>query len=453
MRKFVIIAVLALYLLTGCAAVQPPAPLAPLPEQPTVLPVETASSSPDVITDLVPPLEDDEIEPPAPVPEEIAAPAPSCEPIHDFTGQDSIPVPPPPVELPGLIDKIFAENPQFSGSVLVVRGNQIIFCRGYGKANAESGVENTPGTKFLIGSVTKQFTSMAIMQLYEKGLLDINDKLSQYIPDFTARGDITLWNLLTQTSGILDYLNDYPFVISSIPFEEVSQRNLINLVKTKPLKFEPGSKYSYSNTNYLILGYIVEKVSGMSYGDFLSRNIFEPLGMKDTGLLNIGSPPDNMAKGHTHPGVPVQYFTPEGEIIADTANSVKGAYGAGRLYSTVGDLYLWDRALATEKLISKEYIDMMFYPHVPVPDAVPECAYGFGWVIENDPDVGTIVRHTGTLSGFRAYNGMFADRGITVIVLMNVKELKGRESIVPALKQILGVSRLRNQGQENPPLI
>ena len=427
MRKLVVATVLALRLLTGCFAFETPVlPSNALPEQPAaLLPTESAVPTPGDVP--------------------VFTPAP--------VEQVLLPAPPPPAELPGLIDRFFAEYPEFSGSVLIGRGKRIIFCKSYGMANAETRVENTPDTKFLVGSVTKQFTSMAIMQLYEKGLLDINDKLSQYIPDFTRGGGISLWNLLTNTSGILDYLNDYPTIISSIPYEEVSQRQLINLIKTEPLKFEPGSKYSYSNSNYLILGYIVEKVSGMPYGDYLAQNIFEPLGMEDTGILSIGSPPENMAKGHTRPGAPVRYYTPEGDIIADTANSVKGAYGAGRLYSTVGDLWIWDRALKTEKLISKEYIDMMFYPHVPVPNAEPECTYGFGWVIESDPDAGTIIRHTGTLSGFRAYNGIFADRGFIVIVLFNIKEFSGRETIIPSLKQILPVSSLSNQSQENPPVV
>jgi CubicO group peptidase (beta-lactamase class C family) len=445
MRKLIIPIVLAICLLTGCFAFDTPAiPLERLPEQPAAfLPDESAAPAPGGVPVITPPPEEGETVQPAPDETESSAPV----------EQVLLPAPPPPVELPKLIDGFFAEYPEFSGSVLIARGNRIIFCKGYGMANAETGAENTPDTKFLVGSVTKQFTSMAVMQLYEKGLLDINDKLSKYIPDFTRGGEITLWNLLTNTSGIVDFLNDYPPIISSIPYEEVSQRRLIDLIKTQPLKFKPGEKYSYSNSNFLILGYIVEKVSGMSYGDYLAQNIFEPLGMENTGIMSIGSPPENMARGHTRPGVPVRYYTAGGEIIDDTANSVKGAYGAGRLYSTVGDLWIWDRALKTEKLISKEYIDMMFYPHVPVPNAVPECSYGFGWVIDSDPDVGTIIRHTGTLSGFRAYNGILADRGFIVIVLFNTKEFSGREAIIPSLKKILPVSSISKQSQENPPVV
>jgi CubicO group peptidase (beta-lactamase class C family) len=354
--------------------------------------------------------------------------------------------PPPSADLPPTsalqeeLDRIFADNKDFSGSVLIEKSGQVLLCKSYGMADKENGVKSTPDTKFLIGSVTKQFTAMAVMQLYEKGLLDIYDKLSDYVPDFTRGGDITLWNLLTQTSGISDYLNGDPPIVSSIPYEALSESALIDLIKTQPLVFEPGSRYAYSNTNYLILGYIVEVISGLSYGDYLAQNIFEPLGMKNTGIFDVKKPPENMAVGYMRSGEPVRYFTDDGEIITDSACFVTGSYGCGCLYSTVGDLYLWDKALSTEKLISTSYINMMFNPTVPVPGAVPECAYGFGWVIDNDPDVGTIIRHTGILSGFRAYNGLLTDKDMTVIILYNIKEFDGRNMMIPNLKQALGAS-------------
>lgn len=464
MRRIVTAFILTLYLLTGCTALKSSALQSVLLSRPaSIQSLATTAPASDALTEKPSQVPDAAYDVASPIPTNNGSPAPDASntpatspsnaPIMPSDGQDLPPVPPPPVEYPALLDQIFSECQGFSGSVLIARGGSVIFSKSYGMANPDYGITNTTETKFLVGSVTKQFTAMAVMQLYEKGLLNISDKLSKYIPDFSRGGDITLWNLLTHTSGILDYLNDDPPIIASIPFEEVGQRHLISLIKTQPLKFEPGSKYSYSNSNYLILGYIVEKVSGLSYGDYLIQNIFEPLGMQNTGLLDFRYPPENMAKGHWRTGVPILYYTPEGDIIAETANSVKGAYGAGRLYSTVGDLYIWDQALQAETLLSKPYMDMMFYSHVPVPNAVPKSAYGFGWVVEDDRQAGTVIRHTGTLSGFRAYNGMFADRGVTVIVLMNVKEFSGREDLIPALKEILGISRLRNQSQENPPTV
>jgi CubicO group peptidase (beta-lactamase class C family) len=418
-RKTVFAWFLALCLLAGCAAVhtgEHPEQSASAPALGSTSPAVTASAQPVPASDAL----------------AVDQPASASSPSPVQTPEKPVSEP-----LSAELDKVFSDNSAFAGSVLIEKEGRIVLCKAYGMADAEKGIKNTPVTTFLVGSVTKQFTAMAVMQLYVKGLLDINDTLAEYIPDFSRGGDITLWNLLTQTSGITDYMNDEPLLLAQIPYEELSAESIIALAGTKPLKFEPGAQYSYCNTNYVILGYIVERISGMSYGDYLEKHIFEPLGMKHTGVFDISKPPGHMAAGHMRADEPVRYFTDEGEVVTDTASFVTGSYGAGCLYSTVVDLYLWDKALKAEKLIPKEYIDRMFYPSVPVPGAIPECAYGFGWVIDSDPHVGTIVRHTGILSGFRAYNGLLTDKDMTVIVLSNIKEFDGRNMIIPAVKQVL----------------
>jgi CubicO group peptidase (beta-lactamase class C family) len=412
MKKSFAALLLAFCLLSGCAAVS----TAGQPEQPaSVLPLMQPSPvRPEPASDALA------------VSQEISDPPPS--PSSTPSLQEAA--------LSEQLDRLFASLPEFSGSVLIQKTGKIILYKSYGLASAEGGVKNTPDTKFLIGSVTKQFTAVAVMQLYEKGLLDIKGKLSDYIPDFKRGSEITLKNLLTQTSGIADYLNGDPALVSQIPCAELSARKLVDLVGDMPLKFEPGTKYAYSNTNYLLLGYIVEQISGLAYGDYLEKNILEPLGMTNTGVFDINHPPPDMATGYMQPGEPVCYFTSDAGSYTDRANFVMGSYGAGCLYSAVGDLCLWDRALSTEKLVSRSSVNLMFNPTVPVPGADPECAYGFGWVIENDPLVGTVVRHTGILSGFRAYNGWFADMGVIVIVLSNIKEFTGRDTLIPSLKQL-----------------
>ena len=435
-RKTITALILALCLLSGCAAFE-----TALIPPPTAMPDQAASALP------LPPPSAEASAPAAVSPPPEATATPSAAPELSQPSVDSpIDETQPPVIIPQQdalseqLDHIFADLDEFSGSVLIMRSKNILLNKSYGMADSETGIMNTPDTKFLIGSVTKQFTAMAVMQLYEKGLLDINDRLSSYLPDFSRSADITLENLLTHTSGIMDYMNDDIQLLPEIPHDALSVRYIINLVGEKPLKFEPGLKYAYSNTNYLILGYIIEVVSGLSYGDYLALHIFEPLAMKNTGVIDINHLPEGMAAGHMRYGVPVRYYSAAGEIIADSANSAMGSYGAGCLYSTVWDLYLWDLALSTEKLLSKRYIDMMFNPSVPIPDAEIEGTYGYGWVIENDPDVGTIRRHTGSLSGFRAYNGLFADRGETVIILYNIKAFVGRDEMLPAVKQVLSAS-------------
>jgi CubicO group peptidase (beta-lactamase class C family) len=441
MRKTVLACLLALCLLAGCASVEQAAmsslhsasalPLASPSPEASAMPL----SSPAPIT----PSET----PPSPSPETsaIAVLVPSSEiTAASPTGSavtETAPPSPSDEALSERLNQVFADFPGFSGSVLIERAGHVLLCKGCGMADAAMGIANTPDTKFLVGSVTKQFTSMAIMQLYAKGLLDIRDKVSTYIPDFDRGNDITLTNLLTQTSGIPDFLNDDPELLTTIPTEALSEELIIGLMKTEPLKFEPGSKYAYSNTNYLILGYIVEKVSGLSYGDYLARNIFEPLGMDNTGVVDVAHLPDLMATGHRYDNTPVLFTDDNGAVIAENASATAGSFGAGCLYSTVGDLYLWDRALSTEMLLPKKYMDMILAPSVHIENPAVDWSYGFGWVIENDPDVGTVYRHTGVLGGFRAYNGIFAEHDITVIVLFNTMDFPDRDKLIPAVKKAL----------------
>ncbi len=372
--------------------------------------------------------------------------APSGSPSVSPTGAEATMSPEPasedpaqtPTVLAETLDQVFEGFEDFCGSVLIEKDGQVLLYKAYGLSDTETGDVNTANSKFLIGSVTKQFTSMAVMQLYEKGLLDIHDKLSEYIPDFPRGGDIELVDLLRQTSGIADYMNDgTPAIVDALTPDELNEESIITIIKTKPLKFEPGSKYSYSNTNYLILGTIVEKVSGLSYEDYLKQNIFDVLGMNDTGVFDIANPPENMTVGHWGLDKPVCFFTETGEIDAEVANATAAGFGAGCLYSTVWDLYLWDRALSTEKLLSKKYMDMIFAPAVNVVGAIIPSDYGFGWILQTDPDFGAIHEHTGTLGGFRAFNGLFVEHDITVILLYNNAEFMGRKELLPAVKQAL----------------
>jgi CubicO group peptidase (beta-lactamase class C family) len=431
MRKTAAAWLLLLCLLAGCASVTawqeaPQAAKPPAAAYPAYAP-PLMSQFPE--TSDVQPSPGASVLPSEPVPSaEAAAASPSADPAALAALSEQL-------------DQLFAGCPEFSGSVLIEKGGQILLSKGYGMADAAGGAENTPDTKFLTASVTKQFTAMAVMQLYEKGRLDLTDRLSEYIPDFPRGGDITLWNLLTQTSGIPDFLNDDPKLLASVQYKELSEDMIIGLIEKKPLKFEPGTKYAYSNTNYVILGTIVEKVSGMGYGDYLFENIFKPLGMEDTGVFDIDAPPEGMAAGHIKADTPVDYDDPDPEKNYDV--STMGIYGAGCLYSTVGDLYLWDQALRSGTLLPKSYMNMIFAPSVYIPGALVQSYYGYGWVIENDPDVGRVIRHTGALSGFRAYNGLFPDIDATVVILYNNMTFTGRDGLIPAIKGALAASSRR----------
>ena len=295
MRKTVLACALALCLLTGCISSAKQTSVIPLIPIPSATAAPTVSPSPSI----------------TPPPEVTPSPSPTEAPPSSETSPEPSETPhdPSPSDdaLAERLDEVLTGFTEFSGSVLIGRSGCVLLSKGYGMADAGKELENTTETRFLVGSVTKQFTSMAVMQLYAKGLLDIGDKLSKYVPDFTRGDEIVLQNLLNQNSGIMDFLNDEPELLSTLPTEALSTEYVIGLVKDKPLKFEPGSKYSYSNTNYLLLGYIVEQVSGMSYGDYLKKNIFEPLGMSDTGVVDVAHLPENMAVGNWRTGTPAPF--------------------------------------------------------------------------------------------------------------------------------------------------
>jgi CubicO group peptidase (beta-lactamase class C family) len=265
-------------------------------------------------------------------------------------------------------------------------------------ANYEYSVPNKPDTKFHLGSITKQFTSMAVMQLSEKGLLDVKDPLSKYIPDYPNGSKITIHQLLTHTSGIPDYINDDDtFWNISMYYHSID--SIIARFKNKKLEFKPGSKYGYSNSGYVLLAYIIEKVSGMPYESYMEKSIFAPLGMKDTGYDFCKPLVKDRASG---------YSLSSGRLVnADFIDSsnLKGADG---LYSTAEDLHKWDSALYTEKLVSRETLNKIFTPYPPAEN------YGYGWIIE-----GSTMRHTGKMNGFYNYIGRDAKDRSVVIILSN----------------------------------
>ncbi|MEA1964396.1 MAG: serine hydrolase [Candidatus Aerophobetes bacterium] len=289
----------------------------------------------------------------------------------------------------------------FSGSILIAEGGIILLSKGYGMANYENNVPNISQTKFRLGSVTKQFTAMAIIQLEEKGLLKVNDPLSKYLPDYPNGEEITTHHLLTHTSGIPNFTS-FPEYRETIMLPSPVEKT-IERFKYKPLEFAPGEKFSYSNSGYLLLGYIIEKVSGKSYEEYLKENIFQPLNMTNTGYDHHSTIIKHRASGYLL-GV-------NGLVNADYIDMFI-PYAAGALYSTVEDLYLWDRALYTEKLVSKSSLDKMFTPF--------KGNYGYGWFIMRAFNR-KLITHGGVINGFYAYISRYADDEVCIIVLSNIE--------------------------------
>jgi CubicO group peptidase (beta-lactamase class C family) len=237
----------------------------------------------------------------------------------------------------------YVDNGQFNGTVLVADNGKLVFKKGYGMANMEYSIPNTTDTKFRLGSLTKQFTAMLIMQLVEQGKLKLEGKITDYLTDYSkAAGDkITIHHLLTHTSGIPNYTNlpDYR------TFEPNQYRplDLIKKFSDLPLEFEPGSAFAYSNSGYILLGAIIEKVTGKPYEKVLQENIFTPLQMHNTGYDASYKVLPKRASGNETWNLVYQNASYMDRSIP---------YAAGALYSTAGDLALWDQALYTDKLLS-----------------------------------------------------------------------------------------------------
>jgi CubicO group peptidase (beta-lactamase class C family) len=278
----------------------------------------------------------------------------------------------------------FTERESFTGAVLVARNGEVLLSQGYGLADRDKNLPNTPQTKYRLGSISKQFTATAILLLQAQNQLNVQDPICPYIPECPALWqDITIHHLLTHTSGIPDFTNfpDYETtkVTSSSPMQTIAR------FKNRPLDFRPGEKWDYSNSGYILLGHIIEQVSGQSYETFLQQNIFEPVQMENTGYEhNDGS----LAIGYTG-------FYDHWEKAAYIDMTIP--YAAGGLYSTIEDLYRWDRVLHTEQLISQELLHLMFTPHARIPDT--GLSYGYGWII-GEMNNHQAVSHDGGIKGF-----------------------------------------------------
>ncbi len=305
------------------------------------------------------------------------------------------------------------ESGVLSGTVLVAQ-NGMLFAKGYGLADKDAVIPNTPQTRFRIGSITKQFTAMAILILQERGKLHITDHICLYIPDCPQDWQpITIAHLLTHSSGIPDYTNFPGFVPTWT--QPTTPEELISRFKNMPLEFTPGSRFRYSSSGFILLGYIIERVSGESYAAFLQGNIFAPLKMNNTGY------------DVAYPALP-QHATGyyRGYIKPDPYDP-SVLYAAGALYSTVEDLNIWDQALMRHTLISQQTSEAMFTLHIPCPSAGPggcllstDRGYGYGLFIAAEPR-GELVYHVGHIDGFFTYDSFYPASKLSVVVLSNLE--------------------------------
>ena len=297
----------------------------------------------------------------------------------------------------------YVTNRSFMGSVLIARGTNVVFSKGYGFANVEWDIPNSPTTKFRLGSITKQFTAAAILLLEERGKLKVEDPISKYVPDAPpAWNAVTIAHLLTHTSGIPSFTS-FPEYKSREPFA-TSTEQIVSWFRDKPLEFQPGLTMNYSNSGYVLLGYIIERVTGDSYERFVQQNIFAPLGMKDSGYDSNTAIIKNRAAGYS-PG-------PGGRVNAGFID-MSIPHAAGALYSTTEDLLRWEQGLFGGKLLSPASLQKMLTPPAQRAD------YAFGVVVGTDNGHKTIS-HNGGIEGFNTAMGYYPDDKLTVIVLSNM---------------------------------
>lgn len=288
---------------------------------------------------------------------------------------------------------------EFSGTVLLAVEDRIILNRGYGFANREHQVNHIPETKFRIGSITKQFTAMAIMMLHERGILQVEDNLSRYIPSYRYSDQITIHHLLTHTSGIPNITQVANFI--EIMKQPTTLEKTIYLFLNLELEFQPGTMFRYTNTGYILLAYIIEQSTGLSYGDFLNQHIFIPLNMMNTGCDNHKEIIIHRAQGYEF----------ESWFVNAAYMDMTLPVGGGNLYSTTGDLYKWDQALYTENLVNQESLEKMFTPN--------EFGYGYGWFIHTN-DNRRQIHHGGGIVGFKNKIIRYVDERVTIIILNNL---------------------------------
>ena len=293
----------------------------------------------------------------------------------------------------------------FSGAVLLAREGEPLLAKGYGFANAEWQIPNTSKTKFRIGSITKQFTSMLVMQLREQGRLKVEDSVCLYVkPCPDAWKPVTIHHLLTHTSGIPTYTAIAAWREGNMVPRTVDQ--VVAFFRDLPLQWAPGEKYAYNNSGYFLLGLVIEKVTGQKFEQALKDMILTPMGMADTGYDWSSTILPHRASGYSGRG---------NTVVNAAALDMQQPYAAGAMYSTVEDLLKWDQALYTEKLLPEASKQLMWTPNKE--------NYGYGWMI-GQPAAGMFgghkrLAHGGGINGFSTVIVRLPETRTTVIVLAN----------------------------------
>lgn len=309
------------------------------------------------------------------------------------------------VKIDSILSKHFAKNNP-GAAVLVSQGDKILYRSAIGMADLELGIKLTPDMKFYIGSNTKQFTAVSILLLAQKGKISLSDNLCKYFPDFSANcEEITIHHLLNHSSGIYDYTSD-DLILSSFG-HDITKEQMLTKIKSGSTTSRPGDVYSYNNSGYYLLGLIIEKIANVTYAEFLSANIFMPLGMMDSQYGDYRSIIERRVKGYDQRG---QSFT---NAAYWDLNQV---YSAGGIISSVDDLMKWRNALNEGKLLNKKYLQLAQTNHKLNNNMFSNYGYGFDL---RELAGKNAIGHAGGFSGFYSYATYLTESGIYIVVLSN----------------------------------
>ena len=327
------------------------------------------------------------------------------------------------------LDTFFAKlqaKSGFNGAVLVAQYGKIIYKKGFGYANYFTKSNINTHTHFQLASVSKQFTAVAIMQLHEKGLLNYDDAIYKHIPGFPYDSSLTIRSLLTHRSGLSDYAYNMDKVYDKkIPL--TNQKVVEMMIRLKPhIDYRPNAKFSYNNTNYMLLAYIVEKLSGINFREYAKKNLFEPAGMSESFIYDPMHP-EMLRTAATG------YIPRRGGPVVSEFNHLDGVTGDKGIYSTVEDLYHWDVALNEEKLVKFSTLEEAFTPQHTTPKVLAK-NYGFGWRLSQLDNGEWLTYHTGWWHGFKNYYLHNPKDNSAIIILGNMaNHALGRVNIVQSI--------------------
>lgn len=309
------------------------------------------------------------------------------------------------VKVDSLLSQIFKDKNGPGGVFMVAKNGKPIYQKAFGNANIELGIKMQTRNVFQLGSMTKQFTAIAILMLVEQGKIDLQKPISTYIPDYPMGDKITVHHLLTHTSGIKDFTKMKS--LNQIAQQNLSPKQMVDFFKNEPVDFNPGEKFEYNNSGYVILGYLIELVSGDTYENYINKNIFQKIGMKHSRYASDVAIIKDRAYG---------YQQKTSAYVNKTAISFSIPFSSGALMSTVDDMLLWQNALNNQLLLKSETIKKAFIKYKLNCGEIFN--YGYGWHLKDIDGIAT-REHGGSIFGFKTMGIYIPDQDIYVLGLSN----------------------------------